>query len=720
MSEKEEEKKEQNPEQQRTKGQEQNPEKAEEKENTQEKEKTQVNDETSTKESESPICHVSPFTRTIVDYHDLDYLLEKKTNHGVCGGHNLGNTCYMNSSIACLSNCTELTAFFLTGKYKQSINKKNKQGLQGKLANAWYDLLKDYWTTKSRTGNPSSVKSTVAKKVKKFGGFGQQDSNEFMTEFLSLLNEDLNKSDVKEYKELKEKGKDETELDCAKRFWQLHLKRNDSIITDLFCGLLKSDVVCGKCGFHNITFEPFNTLTLAIPSQSYISEKVATHFITNLFYIPKYCIGTNCKIIIRIPKETEFKDLDEEIKKIKDFPHNFNKLIYVKVLDSQLQKIMEPNEKKSSKKEFVFAFEDQRKDENTKIIPLYMFNHEELSAFPRILFLKENPTFGDLKKQIYFFARSFIKSPLVKEEGEEANEKDEDNLDKKIKNIINMKEKSEDYDKKMNEIYDLIDKEYNQIFEDEQNKEKLADYFNDFPYAITLKKQFRSRNHIVLFSGENKLESLKEFNITKDEDPITDLIDNKEYCLNLILLPQSKYTVSQINLNSCLSFEGEDVEKREENTHSVTLDDLLEYFCSDEHLEKGNEWKCGDCKNKVIITKKFSIFYVPKILIICIKRFSKSSYYGYGYGKNNIFIDFPIENLDMGKYICGPDKNYSKYDLFAVSQHYGDIGGGHYTAVCKNIDGNWYSYNDSSVAPTQASSAVSSAAYVLFYRRKNW
>ena len=91
-----------------------------------------------------------------------------------------------------------------------------------------------------------------------------------------------------------------------------------------------------------------------------------------------------------------------------------------------------------------------------------------------------------------------------------------------------------------------------------------------------------------------------------------------------------------------------------------------------------------------------------------------------GYDKNTIAIDFPIENLDMGKYICGPDKAYSKYDLFAVSQHYGGTGGGHYTAVCKNIDGNWYSYNDSSVSSASASSAVTSAAYVLFYRRKNW
>ena len=676
-------------------------------------EKPSEKSETPVKESDPQITHVSPFTRTIVDIHDLDYLLKKDVNHGVCGGHNLGNTCYMNSSIACLSNCSELTAYFLTGKFKQSINKKNKQGLQGKLANAWYDLLKDYWEKKTRAGNPSTVKSTVAKKVKKFGGFGQQDSNEFMTEFLSLLNEDLNKSDKKEYRELKEKGKDESELDCAKRFWNLHLERNDSIITDLFSGLLKSDVVCSQCEFHNITFDPFDTLTLAIPSARYLIDKVSTHMDIKIFYIPKYCFGSNCQIFIHIPKETQFKDIPEEINKIKDFPHKLDKLIYEKVLDSKFIKIMDQNEKKSEKTEYIFAFDDLRKDENTQIIPLYMYSDKNISAFPRVLFLKDNMTFGEFKKQIYYYARSFINSPLIKvEEG-----KEEDNLDKKIDKILNTKSKSEGENQPINEVFDLIDKEYNQIFSENQENEKIQAFFKDFPYAITFKKTFTDKSHLILFDGKNNLEMLKEFNITKDEDPITSFIQNKDLCLNLVLLPDSDFTVPKINLNNCVSFQGEDVGKRDTDIRGITLDDLLEYFCSDEHLEKGNEWKCGNCQNRVSITKKFSIFYVPKLLIICIKRFSKS---GYGYDKNNTLIDFPIENLDMGKYICGPDKEYSKYDLFAVSQHYGGTGGGHYTAVCKNIDGNWYNYNDSSVSHTSASSAVSSAAYVLFYRRKNW
>ena len=210
--------------------------------------------------------YVSPFTRTIIDVNDLKNILKKGANHGVCGGHNLGNTCFMNSSIACLSNCTELTTYFLTGKFEKNINRNNREGLQGRLAEAWHDLLEEYWNSGARTGDPREVKSTVAMKVRKFGGYAQQDSNEFMTEFLSILNEDLNKTDKKEYKELKEKGDDESELDCAKRFWNLHLSLNDSIVTDLFSGLLKSEVICSNCHYKNITFDPFNTLTLAIPS----------------------------------------------------------------------------------------------------------------------------------------------------------------------------------------------------------------------------------------------------------------------------------------------------------------------------------------------------------------------------------------------------------------------------------------------------------------------
>ena len=687
----------------------------------------------------SKIEHVSHFTRTIIDIKDLDKILQKGCNHGVCGGCNLGNTCFMNSSIACLSNCTELTTFFLTGKYKEFINKKNKLGLGGKLANAWYKLLEEYWNSNSEAGNPSNIKSTVAKKVKKFASFNQQDSNEFMTEFLSLLNEDLNRTDKKVYKELKEKDKDEKELECADRFWKLHQKRNDSIITDLFSGLLKSDVLCSVCGYHNITFDPFNTLTLAIPPHNYIFNKLDYDIDVEIFYIPKFSIRNNCRIKIHVKKKTPFKDMAEEINKIETFRSKYNnlkKLIFIKVLDSNIEEFIDQDACKNNKKEFIFAFDDLSKEgENTKIIPLFMFEKKKMSAFPRLLFLSENMTFGELKKLIYYFARNYFTSPFIKKENQDENEdknKNEDGneiyqVDKELAKYkgknSNDNEEGEEKEKTNtpydeNKLWDLFDKEYNAIFNNKENEKfnnEVENFFKDFPYKITIKRDFQDREEFILFDGKNNLDNLKSLEITKDEDPINAIFENKDYCLNLILNPSSSYSIEKINLNGCENHIGKDVGTK----FKMTLDHLLEYFCSNENLEKGNEWKCGNCKKRVKVTKKFSLFYLPRLLIICLNRFSNKVY---EYEKNVTCINFPLDNLDMGKYICenGPDKDFSKYDLFAVSQHYGGTGGGHYTAICKNYDGNWYNYDDSRVSSASPGDVVSSAAYVLFYRRKNW
>lgn len=59
------------------------------------------------------------------------------------------------------------------------------------------------------------------------------------------------------------------------------------------------------------------------------------------------------------------------------------------------------------------------------------------------------------------------------------------------------------------------------------------------------------------------------------------------------------------------------------------------------------------------------------------------------------------------------------YDLYAVSNHYGGLGGGHYTAYCQMPDDNkWYSFDDIGVAEMELNGVKSPAAYVLFYRRR--
>merc|ERR1712152_8236 len=104
------------------------------------------------------------------------------------------------------------------------------------------------------------------------------------------------------------------------------------------------------------------------------------------------------------------------------------------------------------------------------------------------------------------------------------------------------------------------------------------------------------------------------------------------------------------------------------------------------------------------------------VLVIHLKRFSYNRYWR---DKIDTVIDFPTKGLDMTQYVINSQHGVAIYDLLAVSNHYGGMGGGHYTAYGKNkIDGNWYYFDDSSVTQTNEEAVVTKAAYVLFYQRR--
>uniref|UniRef100_A0A2K6GQ23 Ubiquitin carboxyl-terminal hydrolase n=1 Tax=Propithecus coquereli TaxID=379532 RepID=A0A2K6GQ23_PROCO len=92
------------------------------------------------------------------------------------------------------------------------------------------------------------------------------------------------------------------------------------------------------------------------------------------------------------------------------------------------------------------------------------------------------------------------------------------------------------------------------------------------------------------------------------------------------------------------------------------------------------------------------------------------SYDGRWKQKLQTSVDFPLENLDLSQYVIGPKNNLKKYNLFSVSNHYGGLDGGHYTAYCKNAARQrWFKFDDHEVSDISISSVKSSAAYILFY-----
>lgn len=152
---------------------------------------------------------------------------------------------------------------------------------------------------------------------------------------------------------------------------------------------------------------------------------------------------------------------------------------------------------------------------------------------------------------------------------------------------------------------------------------------------------------------------------------------------------------------------------------TVSLQDCFEIFSAEEKLGPEDQVYCSGCKEFRQSTKKMDIWRLPPILVIHLKRFSyKNRYYR---EKLDTLVEFPLTDLDLtNQQLADTTDTPAVYDLMAVSNHFGSLGGGHYTAFGKHVnDGCWYKFDDSHVSKVDEASVCSTAAYVLFYRRKD-
>ena len=126
--------------------------------------------------------------------------------------------------------------------------------------------------------------------------------------------------------------------------------------------------------------------------------------------------------------------------------------------------------------------------------------------------------------------------------------------------------------------------------------------------------------------------------------------------------------------------------------NGISLDECLDEFGKPEILSENDAWYCPRCKEHRRASKKFELWRAPDILIIHLKRFR---FQGRLRDKIEVKVDFPLEGLDLQSRLAVPDGDKSSlYDLIAVDNHYGSLGGGHYTAYAQNfMDKNWYEYN---------------------------
>ncbi|XP_010651635.1 ubiquitin carboxyl-terminal hydrolase 8 isoform X1 [Vitis vinifera] len=607
---------------------------------------------------------------------------------GLTGLQNLGNTCFMNSSLQCLAHTPKLVDYFL-GDYSREINHENALGMdsiiqclllgQGEIALAFGDLIRKLWAPGATPVAPRMFKSKLARFAPQFSGFNQHDSQELLAFLLDGLHEDLNRVKCKPYIEAKD-GEGWPDEEVADEYWRNHLARNDSIIVDVSQGQYRSTLVCPVCKKVSITFDPFMYLSLPLPSTT-MRTMTLTVVSADGITQPSPCT-------ITVPKNGKCEDLIQALSS-SCYLKDDETLLVAEIYNNRIIRYLEDPTDSLSLIRDGDRLVAYRLPKVTNEDRLVVFMHQRID---------EQYIHGKLSSSWKAFG-----IPLVARICNSVNGSDVYNLYLKLINpfqitsegISNNSDSSEKtVIEEVKELKDAISpvlsagvNGINEIWVDPDSDAELQFYLTDDKGATRASK-------LVM------------------DEPVTRLPRR----LNLLVFwPEKKIEQYDTHLISSLPeiFKSGFIARRPQE--SVSLYRCLEAFLKEEPLGPDDMWYCPGCKTHRQASKKLDLWRLPEILVIHLKRFSYSRFMK---NKLETYVDFPVDNLDLSTYITHKNGMVSnRYMLYAVSNHYGSMGGGHYTAFVHHGGDQWYDFDDSHVSPIPEDKIKTSAAYVLFYRR---
>ncbi|RPD76448.1 cysteine proteinase [Lentinus tigrinus ALCF2SS1-7] len=700
---------------------------------------------------------------------------------GTMGLGNMGNTCFMNSAIQCLVHTPELAEYFLTGVFQEELNPDNPLGMHGQVAQAFGALLMRLWDRESTMSSytPREFKQTLQRFAPQFSGYQQHDSQELIAFLLDGLHEDLNRVLKKPYVEKPdwEGGGNKELVEFANVSWEGHMKRNDSVVVDLFQGQLRSTLVCPECEKVSITFDPFMYFTLPLPVQKKWSH--------DILYIPWDLEKRHLKIPIEINRDSSFKDVRQLLGRWMDAtPDN---LLTLEIFSHRFYKNLDDNimVDEMSDNDVIVCFELPCHAQQSRtykpqsgdpfIVPVFATESSpsrpsysrgpNLFGFPFITVITQEQAkdpeamydavadrlqrWTEHARHLYSWVagRSDDMEPVhipisgqpIKDAVTEFREGGE---------VVTLEEEE------VPEEGDIVDEKATvvQQADEDANMEthdggprntgfkrdlfRLRLQKGNQPYGIGYNNYAMSPGRYETW--EQRAAGAKDGVLLQPADVFFAEFDDpvKSYYFGD---DRSQYEYARWNHFEEFVHPELAASRKAASTQKqkgLTLQDCLDEFTREEKLGEDDLWYCPRCKKHQQATKGMDLWKVPDILIVHLKRFSNSRMLR---DKIDTFVDFPIEGLDLSSMVG--ERSVGKrlqeegvdvealglhdldeplmYDLFAVDEHLGGLGGGHYRAYAMNhVTGKWYHFDDSHVTPSRPEAAVNSNAYLLFYRRR--
>jgi ubiquitin carboxyl-terminal hydrolase 8 len=236
-------------------------------------------------------------------------------NKGLIGLKNRGNTCYLNTSIQCLSHLKHLSEYFLNNSYILDLNNrfnelKGKNLISIKITREYAKLITELWTNNVSI-NPVTFHEIIQNHNEQFSGFEQQDSQEILSFILDNLHEGLKYNVDIKYSGSIENYVDKLVVESIQN-WKNNVESKYSIIADFFFGQFLNKVVSLENKSLNKiiskNFEMFNMLNIPIYGET-IYESLNKYFEKEILETKYLDESTNTYInayrqikIMKVPK----------------------------------------------------------------------------------------------------------------------------------------------------------------------------------------------------------------------------------------------------------------------------------------------------------------------------------------------------------------------------------------------------------------------------------